>query len=83
MEIDDRTWLKHVETGHLWEAPTGVVEDMAKAGWHPTDERPVPFDPTLAERPKEWWDPVPAPEPEKPKSKRASAVSTEESDSVG
>jgi hypothetical protein len=91
MEIDERVWLKHKETGGFFEAPKAIVEDYAKAGWEPTDDRPVEPNPTLAERPPEWWDPIPGPVQDKPvkaKSKRSSASEDNEdpeegSDSVG
>jgi len=85
METEDWTYLKHEGTNAIWKAPTGVVEDMAEKGWYPTDERPVEFNPTLAERPAEWFEPIPGPEPVKKSSKPKSAASadTEGSDSVG
>lgn len=82
MENDDWTWLKHEGTAHLWRAPTAVVTDMADAGWYPTDERPIEFNPATAEMPREWFEPAPQPAPVKKTSKRASA-STEGTDTDG
>jgi hypothetical protein len=61
-----------------------VVKDMAEKGWYPTDELPVEPNPTLAERPAEWFEPIPGPEPDKPvKTKRGATASNEGSESVG
>ena len=84
MERDDRVWLKHKETGGFFESPALVVAEYEKNGWQRTDDRPAEPNPALAERPAEWFEPIPGPEPVKPKSsKRASASTAEESDSVG
>ncbi len=48
--MDERVWLRHNETGHLWECPAGAVEDWADMGWEPTDERPAEVNPVVAER---------------------------------
>lgn len=82
METEDWTWLKHGEHGGLWRAPTAVVEEMAKQGWEPTDERPVEPNPATAEMPREWFEPAPDAVPVKKSSKRASA-STEGTENDG
>ena len=84
MENTEWVWLKHEGTNGLWKAPASVVEDVAKQGWSPTDERPVEPNPATAEMPREWFEPIPGPEPEpvKKSSKRASA-STEGTDTDG
>lgn len=82
MENTEWVWLKHKGTDGLWRAPAAVVEEMAKQGWSPTDERPVEVDPAKAEMPREWFEPAPQPEPVKKSSKRASA-STEGTDTDG
>lgn len=48
--MDERVWLKHKDTGHLWDCPAGAVDDMADLGWEPTDERPAEVNPVVAER---------------------------------
>jgi hypothetical protein len=80
VENTEWVWLKHEGTNGLWKAPAGVVEDAAKQGWYPTEERPVEPNPATAEMPREWFEP--APEPVKKSSKRASA-STEGTDTDG
>jgi hypothetical protein len=47
---EQRVWLRHAETGHLFECPTAAVDDWAALGWAPTDERPVEVNPVVAER---------------------------------
>lgn len=47
---DERVWLRHKETGHLWECPTGAVDGWTtpELGWEVTDERPVEDNPVVA-----------------------------------
>lgn len=47
---DERTWLRHKETGHFFHCPTDAVADWADLGWEPTDERPADPNPVVAER---------------------------------
>lgn len=60
-EVDERVWLKHEATGHLFHCPAGAVADFKELGWHPTDERPIEANPMTAEMPREWFTPIPAP----------------------
>lgn len=47
---DERVWLRHKETGHLWECPAGAVDGWTtpELGWEVTDERPVEYNPVVA-----------------------------------
>lgn len=49
--MDERVWLRHKETGHLWECPSAAVEAWTTPdmGWEVTDERPVESNPVVAE----------------------------------
>jgi hypothetical protein len=47
---DERVWLKHTETGHLFPYPAGAAKDFGDLGWAPTDERPPEDNPVIAER---------------------------------
>jgi hypothetical protein len=84
MENDERVMLQHKETKGFFNCPKLAVEAMKELGWEETDNEPVEVNPTLAERPKEWFEPIPGPAPTKSvkPSKRASAT-TEGSDTVG
>ena len=48
---DERVWLRHKETGHLWECPVGAVDAWTapELGWEVTDERPTEHNPVVAE----------------------------------
>jgi len=85
MEPDNRVWLKHKETGGFFHAPEAVVKDYADQGWEATDDRPVEPNPALAERPAEWFEPIPGPKQTKSRSKKTDADDNleEGSDSVG
>lgn len=43
------TWVKHREHGGYWQCPDGVLDEMAKVGWEPSDA-PEPPNPAVAER---------------------------------
>lgn len=47
---DERVWLRHKETGHLFDCPAAAVDDWVELGWEPTDERPAEVNPVVAER---------------------------------
>lgn len=59
---DERVWLKNSQTGGFFECPAAAVDDWADLGWKPTDERPVVPNPATAEMPREWFEPIPAPD---------------------
>ena len=47
---DERTWLRHKDTGHFFHCPAEAVPEFAELGWEPTDERPAEPNPMVAER---------------------------------
>lgn len=47
---DTHTWVKHIDTGHFWQCPNGVLEVYRQLGWEPTDERPAEPDAAVDER---------------------------------
>jgi hypothetical protein len=82
---DERTWLKHPETGHFFHCPTPAVEDWLELGWQVTDERPEEINPVVAERLA--WEAqqraareAAAPQPEEEQSITAPAGSAPESE---
>lgn len=42
------TWVKHKETGGYWQCPDGVLDEMRKQGWEPS-EAPAEPNPAIAE----------------------------------